>query len=97
MADIAMKRTLLGGVSVRERLRALEDVEVITAFLGGEERAFQELVERYQGRLLNFVYRTVGDRERAEDLVQEVFVRVYRHLHRFDQEKKFSTWVYAIV
>jgi RNA polymerase sigma-70 factor, ECF subfamily len=41
-------------------------------------------------------YRTVGDRERAQDLVQETFVRVYRHLHRFDQSKKFSTWIYTI-
>jgi RNA polymerase sigma-70 factor (ECF subfamily) len=53
-------------------------------------------VERYQKRLLNFVYRTIGDRERAEDLVQEVFIRVHRHLHRFDQSKKFSTWIYTI-
>jgi len=96
MADIATKRAPIGVTTVRERLRALEDVEVITAFLDGEERAFQELVERYQTRLLNFVYRTVGDRERAEDLVQEVFVRVYRHLHRFDRSKKFSTWAYTI-
>jgi RNA polymerase sigma factor (sigma-70 family) len=53
-------------------------------------------VDRYQGRLLNFVYRTTGDRERAEDLVQETFIRIYRHLHRFDQSKKFSTWAYTI-
>src|SRR5690606_16977427 len=65
-------------------------------FLAGDKRAFSELVGRYQVRLLNFIYRTFGDRERAEDLVQETFVRVYRHLHRFDQSKKFSTWVYTI-
>jgi RNA polymerase sigma-70 factor (ECF subfamily) len=69
---------------------------VVTAFLGGEERAFQELVSRYQTRLLNFVYRTIGDREKAEDLVQEVFIRVYRHIGRFDRSKKFSTWIYTI-
>ena len=97
MADVAVKRgTLPGGVSVREQLRALDDSAVVAAFLGGEERAFQELVDRYQTRLLNFVYRTIGDREKAEDLVQEVFIRVYRHLHRFDTSKKFSTWIYTI-
>ena len=53
-------------------------------------------MDRYQGRLLSFVNRTIGDRERAEDLVQEVFIRVFRHLHRFDQTKKFSTWIYTI-
>jgi RNA polymerase sigma-70 factor (ECF subfamily) len=39
---------------------------------------------------------TIGDREWGQDLVQETFVRVYRHLHRFDQSKKFSTWIYTI-
>ena len=74
----------------------LEDPQVVQSFLDGDARAFTEVVMRYQARLLNFVYRTIGDRERAEDLVQEVFVRVYRHLHRFDQSKKFSTWIYTI-
>jgi RNA polymerase sigma-70 factor (ECF subfamily) len=77
-------------------LRELDDSGVVAAYLGGRAQAFQELVERYQKRLLNFVYRTIGDRERAEDLVQEVFIRVHRHLHRFDQTKKFSTWIYTI-
>src|SRR4026207_1968181 len=84
------------GASVREQLRAMDDSGVVSAFLGGEERAFSELVDRYQTRLLNFIYRTSGGREKAEDLVQEVFVRVYRHLHRFDRSKKFSTWAYTI-
>jgi RNA polymerase sigma-70 factor (ECF subfamily) len=84
------------GATVRDQLRLMDDAGVVTTFLAGEERAFDELVERYQTRLVNFIYRTVGDRERAEDLVQEVFIRVYRHLHRFDRSKKFSTWVYTI-
>ena len=73
-----------------------DDSTVVAAYLAGSVRAFNELVERYQRRLLNFVYRTIGDRERAEDLVQEVFIRVHRHLRRFDQSKKFSTWIYTI-
>jgi RNA polymerase sigma-70 factor (ECF subfamily) len=77
-------------------LRELDDSGVVAASLSGRVEAFQELVQRYQKRLLNFVYRTIGDRERAEDLVQEVFIRVHRHLHRFDQTKKFSTWIYTI-
>jgi RNA polymerase sigma-70 factor (ECF subfamily) len=100
MAKLAMKRTeptaYNNALAVREQLKAADDSAVVSAFLGGEERAFQELVERYQTRLLNFIYRTIGDRDRAEDLVQEVFIRVYRHLHRFDRSKKFSTWAYTI-
>lgn len=80
----------------RAELQELDDNQLVTAFLGGATRAFDLLVERYQTRLLNFVYRTVGDRERAEDLVQEVFIRVHRHLARFDRSKKFSTWIYTI-
>ncbi len=82
--------------SPREQLAALDDAVLVRRFLSGEEQAFTVLVERYQTRLLNFVYRTIGDRERAEDLVQEAFIRVYRHLHRFDDTKKFSTWIYTI-
>ncbi|MEP7382094.1 MAG: sigma-70 family RNA polymerase sigma factor [Gemmatimonadota bacterium] len=97
MADSALQSAHIPtGTSVREQLRQVEDSAVVSAFLGGEERAFQELVDRYQTRLLNFIYRTIGDRERSEDLVQEVFIRVYRHLHRFDRSKKFSTWIYTI-
>ena len=80
----------------RRQLQTHDDSGVVAAHLAGDVQAFEELVERYQRRLLNFVYRTIGDRERAEDLVQEVFIRVHRHLARFDQTKKFSTWIYTI-
>lgn len=99
MTNVAHKTAAVpvaGGMTVREQLRREDDAGVVTAFLNGEERAFEELVDRYQTRLLNFIYRTIGDRERGEDLVQEVFIRVYRHLHRFDRSKKFSTWIYTI-
>lgn len=85
------------GASVkRTSFDGLSDSEVVASHLAGDRWAFEELVNRYNRRLLNFVYRTIGDRERAEDLIQEVFIRVHRHLHRFDQTKKFSTWIYTI-
>jgi RNA polymerase sigma-70 factor (ECF subfamily) len=80
----------------RQALVELDDAHIAQRHLSGDPKAFGALVDRYQGRLLNFVNRTIGDRERAEDLVQEVFIRVFRHLHRFDQTKKFSTWIYTI-
>jgi RNA polymerase sigma-70 factor (ECF subfamily) len=79
-----------------DRFKGLGDSEVVARHLAGDALAFEEIVDRYQRRLLNFVYRTIGDRERGEDLIQEVFIRVHRHLHRFDQTKKFSTWIYTI-
>jgi len=81
---------------VAAELARLDDSALVERFLTGEKRAFTELANRYHVRLMNFIYRTIGDRDRAEDLVQETFIRVYRHLHRFDQTKKFSTWVYTI-
>lgn len=74
----------------------LDDGHLVQRHLKGDRQAFGALVDRYQTRLLNFVNRTIGDRDRAEALVQEVFIRVFRHLHRFDRTKKFSTWIYTI-
>jgi RNA polymerase sigma-70 factor, ECF subfamily len=94
---VTAKRTERGAAQkTRGALSELGDSQVVQRFLDGDERAFGELVHRYDARLVNFVYRTIGDRERAQDLVQETFIRVYRHLHRFDQSKKFSTWIYTI-
>ncbi len=73
-----------------------ETAALVARYLAGDGRAFGDIVIRYQQRLLNFVFRMIGDRERAEDLVQEAFIRVHRHLHRFDPSKKFSTWIYTI-
>lgn len=73
-----------------------DNARLVAAHLVGDETAFPALVRRYRTRLLAFVHRMIGDAERAEDLVQETFVRVHRHLHRFDPARKFSTWIYTI-
>src|SRR5262252_1421871 len=105
MSNVAISRPIESAVpnvaaqelaSRRVALAACDDTALIEAFAQGESRAFEVLVTRYQARLLNFICRTIGDRERGEDLVQEVFIRVHRHLHRFDRTKKFSTWIYTI-
>jgi RNA polymerase sigma-70 factor (ECF subfamily) len=102
-ADInSAPRRTLSGWSAKPRTGAAatlsndDNTALVTRYLAGETRAFDELVRRYHSRLNNFIYRMIGDRERAEDLVQEAFVRVHRHLHRFDTTKKFSTWIYTI-
>lgn len=77
-------------------LDELSDEKLVTAHLDGREGAFQELFHRYRDRLVHFITRKTGDSDRAQDLVQEAFIRVTRHLHRFDTSKKFSTWVYTI-
>jgi RNA polymerase sigma-70 factor (ECF subfamily) len=96
MIDLAEVRARKAVQAEPRPLATLDDSGLVAEFLAGEKRAFTELANRYHLRLLNFIYRTIGDRDRAEDLVQETFIRVYRHLHRFDQSKKFSTWAYTI-
>ena len=82
---------------IHEReLDDLTDEELVTAHLDGRPGAFHTLFGRYRDRLTHFITRKTGDSDRAQDLVQEAFIRVTRHLHRFDTSKKFSTWVYTI-
>jgi RNA polymerase sigma-70 factor (ECF subfamily) len=63
----------------------------------GDEAAFQELVDRYKDLVFALIARTVQDRSRAEDLAQDVFLRVHRGLPYFRGEARLSTWIYRIV
>jgi RNA polymerase sigma-70 factor (ECF subfamily) len=74
----------------------LDGGDLIQAHLAGDENAFTRLDRLYRPRLLNFISRMVQDRGRAEELVQETFLRVFRHGHRYDPSRKFSTWIYTI-
>ncbi len=85
-------RAVTGDVSVT----ALPEATLIERALQGDHRAFGELVRRYQDAVYNVCYRMLGDPHEAEDASQEVFLRVYRHLHRYDRQRRFSTWVLSI-
>src|SRR5262245_17034192 len=61
-----------------------------------DERAFAELVRRFQGRVTNLICRVLNDRECGDDLAQEVFVRVFAHRRNYRHGSKFSTWVFTI-
>jgi RNA polymerase sigma-70 factor (ECF subfamily) len=61
-----------------------------------EEGAFEELVEKYQNRLVGIMHHLVGSAEEAEDLAQEVFLRVYRNRKKYRARAKFSTWLFTI-
>ena len=62
----------------------------------GNKRAFEILVQRHQGRILNLIYRSIGDRNQADDVAQEVFLRVWRAAGEYEPRAKFTTWVYRI-
>jgi RNA polymerase sigma-70 factor (ECF subfamily) len=75
---------------------AMSDEELVRVVLGGDRERFAELVERYQARLVNYLYRLVRNSDDAHDLAQEVFVRVYQALDRFDPSYRFSTWLFRV-
>jgi len=65
-------------------------------FRDGDERAFQYLFDRYKKKIINFCYRFHPDRGVAEELAQEVFLRVYRAAPRYQVKSRFSTWIFRI-
>lgn len=72
------------------------DEELIASILAGKQELFRELVSRYQGRLVNYLYRILRNEEDAHDLAQEVFVKIYGALDRFDPRYRFSTWLFRV-
>jgi RNA polymerase sigma-70 factor, ECF subfamily len=72
------------------------DEELIAKFQKGDERAYLELVKRYKDRLINFVFRFVGNPEQAEDIVQDTFLKLYTSADMYREVAKFSTWIYTI-
>ena len=73
-----------------------KDVELVLKSKKGELSAFGELVEKHQSLVINFCYRMLGNREDAEDIAQETFLRAFAALHRFQPRAKFSTWLLTI-
>ena len=74
----------------------LEDGEIVRRVLAGEEDLFEVLVRRSQARVVSHVSRMVGVREDAIDLSQEIFLKVFQALDRFNPSYKFSTWLFRI-
>ena len=72
------------------------DVRRMLAFKAGSEGAFEELFEKYKRPLINYIYRFMGSRDLAEELTQEVFLKVYRSGHQYEARARFSTWLYRI-
>lgn len=74
----------------------LSDQQVIEYALEGRESAFRELIGRYERPVFSLIYRLVRDRERAEDLAQDTFIKVLNALDRYDPSYKFSSWIFKI-
>ena len=74
----------------------LTDEQLIKEFQEGDVGAFNQIVLKYKDRLLNFIYRFMNDIDKAEDLVQDTFLKLYTHKHSYKEIAKFSTWIYTI-
>lgn len=78
------------------RLTDASDRALVALALEGEERAYSEIVRRFERPLFSLIVRMVRDRERAEDLCQEAFVKAFRALTSYDPRRKFSSWLFKI-
>lgn len=72
------------------------DLELVNSAISGKEDSFEELVRRYQRPITGYVFRMLGNYDSALDVTQEVFIKVYNSLTKYNAEYKFSTWLYRI-
>lgn len=77
-------------------MSAADDLSDVEKVLGGDVGAFEGIVRRWQGPLINMAYRFCNDRWRAEEMAQEAFLRVYRSLAGWRRDAAFSTWLFAV-
>ena len=89
-------QTLSVGSSEMDNPFKLTDEKLIARFQNGDINAYNELVNRYKDKLLNFVFRYFNNREQAEDVVQETMIKLYTHASYYKNIAKFSTWIYTI-
>ncbi|MGH7731241.1 MAG: sigma-70 family RNA polymerase sigma factor [Candidatus Eiseniibacteriota bacterium] len=75
---------------------SLSDEDLMARVAEDDERAFTELVRRFQGRVTNLIARVLNDRESSDDLAQEVFVRVFIHRRNYRRGSRFTTWLFTI-
>ena len=73
-----------------------DEKELVERFQNGEQEAFNELVNRYHGKIYNLVYKYVPNSETAKDLSQEIFIKAYRALPNFKRQSAFYSWLYRI-
>lgn len=103
MATIALDRPLGAGTRVRGGVRtrmtdwsSMTDAEIMLRVRDGDDAGFDLLIEKYRKPIINFMYRMVHNQAVAEELAQEVFLRVYRSRSTYRAEAKFTTWLYRI-
>ncbi len=77
-------------------MKNISDEQLIADYLKGDEKSLEVLIKRYLRPIYSFVYHFIGGSQDAEDITQEVFVRVWKNLKKFNGQKKFKSWVFEI-
>jgi len=77
-------------------MKIVNDLFYIHRIKAGDVRAFTGIVEKYRRTVLTIVMKIIGNKEDAEDLTQEIFIKVFKSLEQFKEESEFSTWLYRI-
>lgn len=80
----------------QEDLQDLQTEKMIYNQLSSQDMSFDEICDTYSGNILNLVYRMTGDEEVSRDLTQDVFLKVYENLDKFEERSKIYTWIYRI-
>ena len=79
-----------------QKMKEASDEKLVEMVKDGLPRTYRELVKRYRSKIFAYLFRLVGNRDEVEDLLQNVFVKVYSNIKRVDTQKKFSSWIYRI-
>lgn len=79
-----------------QKVKETSDNDLIVLVRSGWSELYEEIVRRYQKKLFSYIYRLVSNKEEAEDILQNVFVKAYRNIKTFDTTRKFSSWIYRI-
>jgi len=77
-------------------LKQAADKQLVASALKGDEAAYRELLERFRRPVFSLIYRMIGDREQAEDLAQESFVKAFNNLDSYNPKYRFSSWLFKI-
>lgn len=80
----------------KQKLEADLDIQLVRAFQSGKGNAFDQLVLRHKDRVFTLCCRFLGDYQEADDMAQEIFIKVYKNLQNFRAEASFFTWLYRI-
>ena len=78
------------------RIPELSDNEIVKLVQAGNKNLFAIINERYQGKLFAYLFRLIGSREEAKDLLQDVFVKAFKNIKSYDASRNFSSWIYRI-